>query len=88
MNEMEFSVGQIIEMSPGYHTIEPYYVLIKFYNSEAKAGDVKMITTIPGEHDCKMVVGSNWEYHYKRMKIIGDKKTYGYLLNNQKLQHK
>lgn len=80
-----FEAGQVLQMTPGYHTTKPYYVEVVFYNAEAKDGEVKMITRIPGEHSLDMKVGSNWEYHYKRMKIIGSKKQFKHLLHNQKL---
>lgn len=81
----ELKIGLIIKMAPGYHTKNPYYAEITFFNGEAKNGELIMITSIPGEHSLSMIVGSNWEYHNKRITIIGPKSSHSHLLYNQKL---
>lgn len=84
--ESAFREGLVIKMCPGYHTTKPYYVEVLFYDIKAKVnGGIRMVTSIPGEHECKMTIGSNWEYHYRRMSIMGDKSKFGHLLLNQKL---
>lgn len=84
----EFKIGQVLKMSVANrsHVTQPYYVEVVEYYPNAEQGEVKMVTHIPGEHSCRMVVGSNWEYHQPRMTIVGDKKRFGYLLINQKLK--
>lgn len=84
----EFAVGMILKMNVASrsHVSEPYYVEVIYYTTLSIHGKVKMITSIPGEHKLEMTVGSNWEYHYPRMEIIGHKSTYGHLLYNQKLK--
>lgn len=83
----KFKEGQVIKMAVASrtHVIKPYYVEVLFYNEYAKEGEIKMTTNIPGEHECNMKVGNNWEYHYPRMTIMGTKETHGHLLNNQTL---
>lgn len=83
--DSEIKNGLVIKMAPGYHTRKPYYVEVLFFYPEAKEGQLKMITGIPGQHRLSMVVGSNWEYHHKRMEIIGMKSEFGHLLHNQSL---
>jgi uncharacterized OB-fold protein len=82
----QFSVGQILKMSPGAHTKKPYYVIVVYFNGNAKHGQIIMTTSIPGQHECNMVVGSNWEYHHKRMTIIATESSHSHLLYNQKLK--
>lgn len=86
----EFKKGDIIKMAVASrsHVIAPYYVLILEYNANAKDGEIKMITEIPGKHSLQMVVGSNWEYHYPRMTKVGTLQTHAHLLLNQDLTHK
>lgn len=81
-----FAAGQILKMDVASrsHVSQPYYVEVLEYNPYAKDGEVKMVTNIPGKHSCKMIVGSNWEYHLPRMTVVGMKEKYGHLLNNQK----
>jgi len=83
-----FKVGQVIKMSVAKysHVTKPYYVEVIEYNEGAKEGQVKMKTSIPGEHALEMTVGKEWDYHYPRMEIIGDKSIFGHLLKNQKLK--
>jgi len=81
-----FKVGQVIQMSKGYHTKNPYYVEIVYYNENARNGETIMETSIPMRHKLRMVVGNNWEYHRKRMTIIGDKSEFEHLLYRQRLQ--
>ena len=72
-------IGAIVKMKPGYHTTKPYYVEVL----SVASGYVK--TSIPGEHELE-IVGSNYDYHIKRMTLVGDKSKYGHLLKNQKLE--
>lgn len=85
VRENQFEVGQIIKMSPGYYTKNPYYVEVVYYNPTAKEGQVKMTTNIPGHHKLDMRIGNNWEYHYRRMTIVGDKSKHEHQLRNQDL---
>ena len=80
-----FREGQILKMAVASrsHVRHPYYVLVTYYNENAIIGEIKMTTTIPGEHSLNMIVGSNWEYHRPRMTIMGTNATHGYLLKNQ-----
>ncbi len=81
-----FKKGQVIKMDVAErsHVTTPYYVEIIYFDEKAsKEGDLIMITSIPGQHECKMILGNNWDYHQKRMTIIGDKSKYGFLLYNQ-----
>ena len=85
--ESGFREGQILRMEPGYYTRKPYYVEVLYFDNDAhKEGSVKMITSIPGHHKCQMRIGCGWEYHHKRMTIIGYKSEFGYLLKNQSLK--
>lgn len=84
----QFKEGLILKMDVAFasHVKEPYYVEVIYFNPEAKAkGDKLMTTNIPGQHSLDMFIGRNWEYHYPRMTIVGEKKKFEHLLYNQKL---
>lgn len=82
--EKDYKAGQVLKMAPGYHTKKPYYVVVRyFWPGQVKSGELKMITSIPNLHECRMTKGSNWEYHKKRMSIVGTVETHGHLLQNQ-----
>lgn len=72
--------GAIIKMDPASrsHAKSFYYVEI------LTVGEDKIVTNIPGEHSLEITKDNNWDYHLPRMKYIGDKEQYGYLLLNQK----
>lgn len=79
---IDFKVGMVIKMEPGYYTTEPYYVLIKEVTSTG------ITTTIPGYHDMKIDQISDWrtwEYQVARMTVVGNEETHGGLLYNQEL---
>lgn len=83
-----FRTGIILKVYPASrsHVKNPYYVEILYFNQYAKVGEIIMTTNIPGEHKLDMIVGSNWEYHYPRLEIIGYKTEFEYLLYNQELK--
>lgn len=84
---MDFAAGMVVKMNVGSrsHVTQPYYVLITFYDEKANMkGQLKMITTIPEQHSCRMIIGENWEYHLERMELMGDMASFGHLLYNQK----
>ena len=76
--DKKLSVGDIVKMKPGYHTSKPYYVEIL----SVSIGYIK--TNIPGEHSLE-IHGSNFDYHTKRMTLVGSKSEHGHLIINQKL---
>lgn len=80
--------GAIIKMLPTIWSkvTEPYYVQVLFYDPNAAPGEVILKTDLPGEHSLEMIVGSNWEYHKRRMKVIGHPTIHRYLLKNQSLR--
>lgn len=82
--------GTVVKMWPTdvSHEKEPYYALIKFYDSNAVLkGQIRCTTTIPGRRTLQMQIGINWEYHWERMQIVGDIAEFGYLLYNQNFQY-
>lgn len=83
--------GTVVKMLPTErsHEKEPYYAMVTFYDSNAvMKGQLRCITTVPNKHEVYMRVGNNWEYHSKRMEIIGPKHECGHLLHNQNFQYK
>ena len=84
-NDDAFRLGQILEFCPGYHTSKNYFVEVVFYDKNAVGDQVKMITSIPGQHECKMYPNNNWDYHSRRVVNIYNKKDFPQLLLNQKL---
>lgn len=85
-NDDSLREGEILEFYPGYHTEKPYFVEVVFWNPNAKVGQIKMVTQIPGHNSCEMMVGSNWEYHRKRIMNIYYKPYHTHLLYNQDLK--
>ena len=82
----DFKVGEIYKMNVAERSTvtNPYYVYIK------EIGDDYIITSIPGQHDLKIRIGSdyfgNWDYHIPRMVKYSHINTkYKHVLYNQKL---
>lgn len=73
--------GHVVKMSPGYHTNNPYYVEI------TDIGEDFIETSIPNEHKLLIRKGTvEWDYHIKRMTIVGTVLSHGHLLINQELK--
>lgn len=82
--------GTVVKMLPTErsHEKEPYYAMVTFYDSNAvMEGQVRCITTIPSKRQLIMYIGNNWEYHSRRMEIVGTVEKYGHLLYNQSFQY-
>lgn len=62
----DFKINEVYEMSSGYHTSKPYYVLIDDIEDDF------IETTIPHKHSLKIMYNSfEWKYHIPRMTYIG-----------------
>lgn len=73
-------VGQIYEFHNGYHTKNKYYaevIKVDFHGNY-------FITSIPDYHQTIISRTNNFEYHRKRMVLVGNKSLFGHLLLNQK----
>lgn len=77
----QIHVGAIVRMglASRSHVSSFYFVEILEVN------DDKIVTNIPGKHSLVISKDNNWDYHIPRMKYIGHKAQYGYLIMNQKL---
>lgn len=80
LKHSDFTKGMVVQMSPGYHTNNSYYVEI------VDVGMRSITTSIPDHHQVDIIINSDtWNYHVGRMTIVGTKSTHGHLLYNQKL---
>lgn len=73
-------VGQIYKFSNGYHTKTDYYAEV----TDVDCFEQFFITSIPGYHSLIISRGNNWDYHRKRMELVGNKLEFGHLILNQK----
>lgn len=76
----KIQVGAVLMFRPTEwsHEVSPYYVVV------VEKGEDYFITAIPEKHEL-IVRDSNFNYHLDRCKIVGNLKTHGSLLYNQKL---
>lgn len=72
------AVGQVYKFVNGCYTKEYYAVVI--YKDEEK-----FITNIPNEHSLDISLNSNFNYHSKRMILVGNKDEYGYLVKSENI---
>ena len=81
LRHSDFKPGLIIQMAPGYHTKNPYYVEVIMVEENY------IVTHIPDRHQLKIYKDSpEWSYHIRRMTIIGDKANFKHLLYNQTIE--
>lgn len=78
----DVKVGQIYEFTNGYHTKTPYYAEVIDVGHNGVEDYFK--TSIPGYHELEIVKSNNFDYHSKRMRLMGNKTEFGHLLLSQK----
>lgn len=72
--------GQILKFDPGYHTEKPYYAQV------IGMGFFIITTSIPG-YKTLQISFDNWDYHSRRITIIGPPTPENLaLLNNQVIE--